>query len=82
MLAPEEMKTFSYSIKSEQLGAHRVPQTHLYANLCGQLYTESSDSENIITVYDNISYKEYKNETTTETMPPAEVKLHVNLVQS
>lgn len=81
VLVPEETKTFSYSIKSEQLGAHRVPQTHAYANICGQLYTESSDSENIITVYNNTSYKEYKNETTTETIPPAEVKLHVNLVQ-
>lgn len=81
VLTPEEQKTFSYSIKSDQLGAQRVPQAHAYANLCGQLYTESSDSEDIITVYDNISYKEYKNETTTETIPPAEVKLHVNLVQ-
>lgn len=81
VLAPEEKKTFSYYIKSEQLGAHRVPQIHAYANLCGQLYAESSDSEDIITVYDNISYKEYKNETTTETIPPTEVKLHVSLVQ-
>lgn len=80
LLAPQEMKTFSYSIESEQLGAHRVPQAHAYANLCGQLYTESSDSENIIMVYENISYKEYNNETNEETIPPAEVKLHVNLV--
>jgi hypothetical protein len=82
VLAPEEMKTFSYSIKSEQLGAHRVPQAHAYANLYGQLYTESSDSENIITVYENISYKEYNNETNEEIIPPAEVKLHVNLVSA
>lgn len=82
VLAPEEMKKFSYALKSEQPGAHRVPQTHAYANLCGQMYTESSDSENIITVYDNISYKEYNNETNAEKIPPAEVKLHVNLVQS
>lgn len=84
MLSPEEMKTFSYSIISEQLGAHRVPQTHAYANLCGQMYNESADSENIITVYENMSYKEYKNDTSIETIPPetippAEVKLHVNV---
>lgn len=65
-LAPEEKKTFSYSIRSKQLGAHRVPQAHAYSNLCGQLYTESSDSENIITIYENISYIPYKNETLTE----------------
>jgi len=81
MLSPEEMKTFSYSIKSEKIGAHRVPQTHAYANLCGQLYNECSDSENIITVYNNISYQEYKNEKVkTETIPPVETKLHVDLV--
>lgn len=80
VLAPEEMKTFSYSIKSEQLGANRVPQIHAYADLCGQLYKECSDSENIITVYDNISYKEYNKETKTETITPVEAKLHVNLV--
>jgi len=66
VLAPEEKKTFSYSIRSEQLGAHRVPQAHAYSDLCGQLYTESSDSENIITVYENISYSQYSNETLTE----------------
>ncbi len=66
ILAPEEKKTFSYSIKSEQLGAHRVPQAHAYSNLCGQPYTESSDSENIITIYENISYLPYKNETLNE----------------
>lgn len=80
VLAPEEMKTFSYSIKSEKTGAHRVPQTHAYANLCGQLYNEYSDSENIITVYDNISYKEYNQETQVEKIPPVETKLHVELV--
>jgi hypothetical protein len=66
VLAPEEKKTFSYSMKSEQLGAHRVPQVHAYSNLCGQLYTECSDSENIVTVYENISYLPYSNETLTE----------------
>lgn len=65
-LAPEEKKTFSYSISSGQLGAHRVPQAHAYSNLCGQFYTESSDSENIITIYENISYRQYSNETLTE----------------
>lgn len=84
ILSPEEMKTYSYSILSEQLGAHRVPQTHAYANLCGQMFNESSDSDNIITVYENMSYKEYKNDTSIETIPtekipPAEVKLHVNV---
>lgn len=66
VLAPEEKKTFSYSIRSGQLGAHRVPQAHAYSNLCGQPYTESSDSENIITIYENISYSPYSNETLTE----------------
>lgn len=66
VLAPDEKKTFSYSISSEQPGAHRVPQAHAYSNLCGQLYTASSDSENIITIYENISYSQYSNETLTE----------------
>jgi hypothetical protein len=66
VLAPDEKKTFSYSIRSEQPGAHRVPQAHAYSNLCGQLYPESSDSENIITVYENILYSQYSNETLTE----------------
>jgi hypothetical protein len=82
ILASEEIKTFSYTIKSEQLGAHRVPQTHAYADLCGQLYTESSDTENIITVYGNISYKDYNNETTAEVIPPAEIKLKVNVASA
>ncbi|OEU41570.1 hypothetical protein BGV40_14190 [Methanosarcina sp. Ant1] len=80
LLAPEEKKILSYSIKSEQLGAHRLPQAHAYVNLCGQLYTESSDSEDLITIYGNILYREYKNETMTEAIPPVKVKLHVNLV--
>jgi len=66
VLAPEEKKTFSYCIKSGQLGAHRVPQAHAYSNLCGQPYTKSSDSENIITIYKNISYSPYSNESLTE----------------
>ncbi|WP_048065208.1 hypothetical protein [Methanosarcina acetivorans] len=66
VLDPEEKKTFSYSISSEQLGAHRVPQAHAYSDLCGQLYTESSDSENIITLYNNISYTPYNNKTLTQ----------------
>jgi len=66
VLDPEEKKTFSYSVKSEILGAHRVPQVHAYSNLCGQPYTESSDSENIITIYENISYSPYSNKTLTE----------------
>jgi hypothetical protein len=65
-LGPEEKKTFSYYIKSEKPGAHRVPQAHTYSNLCGQLCTESSDSENIITIYEKISYLPYRNETLTE----------------
>ncbi|AKB29123.1 hypothetical protein MSSIT_2404 [Methanosarcina siciliae T4/M] len=66
VLDPEEQKTFSYSISSEQLGAHRVPQAHAYSDLCGQLYTESSDSENIITLYKNISYMPYNNKNLTQ----------------
>ena len=60
VLAPEERKTFSYYIRSEELGAHRAPQAHAYASLGGQSFVKSSDMENIITVYENISYKEYK----------------------
>lgn len=67
-LAPEEKKTFSYYIRSEQLGAHRVPQAHTYSDLCGKLYTEKSDSRNIITVYENISYVDYRNKTLTEVV--------------
>ncbi|WP_048143555.1 COG1361 family protein [Methanosarcina horonobensis] len=66
VLSPEEKKTFSYSILSEQPGAHRVPQAHAYSNLCGQPYTESSDSEDIITIYETISYSPYSNHTLTE----------------
>jgi hypothetical protein len=79
VLASEETKTIYYSIRSEQLGAHRVPQAHAYANLCGQQYTKSSDSDNIITVYGNILYKDYNNKTTAEVIPPAEVILKVNV---
>ncbi len=63
VLAPEEKKIISYYIKSEQTGAHRTPQVHAYSDLCGQSYVEISDSENIITVYENMSYKEYSNNT-------------------
>lgn len=79
VLGPEETRSFSYSIKSEQLGAHRVPQAHAYASLCGQQYTECSDSENLITVYGNILYKDYNNKTVAEVIPPAEVILKVNV---
>jgi len=68
VLAPEEKKTISYYIKSEQAGAHRTPQVHAYSDLCGQSYAEISDSENIVTVYENISYKEYSNNTKTEVV--------------
>ncbi|MDD3043599.1 MAG: hypothetical protein PHW56_11840, partial [Methanosarcinaceae archaeon] len=60
VLAPEERKTFSYYIRSEELGAHRAPQAHAYASLGGQSFVKSSDMENIITVYENVSYREYK----------------------
>jgi len=80
VLAPEEMRTFSYSVKSEKLGVHRVPQTHAYADLCGQLYSECSDSENTIKVCENISYKEYERKISVEKIPPVETKLHVDLV--
>ena len=53
---------------------------HAYANLCGQLYNECSDSEDIITVYDNISYKEYNHKTQVEEISPVKTKLSVNLV--
>lgn len=66
VLGPEEKKTFSYYIKSDHLGAHRVPQVHTYSDLCGQLYTGSSDSENVITIYENIPYLPYSNKTLTE----------------
>jgi hypothetical protein len=79
VLAPEEIKTFSYCINSEQPGAHRVPQAHAYSDLCGKLCTESSDSENIITVYENISYIEYHNKTLTEVILPSGADLSAYL---
>ncbi|MDI9394840.1 MAG: hypothetical protein QM426_05230 [Euryarchaeota archaeon] len=66
VLAPKEKKSFSYCIKSEQLGAHRVPKAHAYSNLCGQPYTKISDSKNIITIYKNISYIPYSKKALTE----------------
>lgn|GEM_PF-5147772 len=58
VLAPRERKVLSYQMIPEQVGAHRVPQVHATWNLWGEEYTNSSDSDNIIAVYQGVSFLE------------------------
>jgi len=58
VLAPRERKVLSYQMIPEQVGAHRVPQAHATWNLWGEEYTNSSDSDNIIAVYQCLSFLE------------------------
>ena len=58
VLAPHERKVFSYQMIPEQVGAHRVPKPHVTWNLWGVNYTNSSDSDNIIAVYQGVSFLE------------------------
>ena len=58
ILAPHERKVVSYQMIPEQVGAHRVPKPHVTWNLWGANYTNSSDSDNIIAVYQGVSFLE------------------------
>jgi hypothetical protein len=59
-LAPEERKSFTYSMKPGRLGGYRIPEAHAYIDFDGQFYATSSDMENdIIRVYRKITYMEY-----------------------
>jgi len=56
ILAPHERKVVSYQMIPEQVGAHRLPDAHVTWNLWGANYTNSSDSDNIIAVYQGVSF--------------------------
>ncbi|MBC2696901.1 MAG: hypothetical protein HF976_03925 [ANME-2 cluster archaeon] len=58
ILAPHERKVVSYQMIPEQVGAHRVPDAHVTWNLWGTNYTNSSDSDNVIAVYQGVSFLE------------------------
>ena len=58
ILASRERKVVSYQMIPEQVGAHRVPKPHVTWNLWGENTTNSSDSDNIIAVYQGVSFLE------------------------
>lgn len=58
ILAPHERKVVSYQMIPEQVGAHRVPDAHVTWNLWGVNYTNSSDWDNVIAVYQGVSFSE------------------------
>ena len=58
ILGPHERKVFSYQMVPEQVGAHRAPKPHVTWNLWGENITNSSDSNNIIAVYQGVSFLE------------------------
>ena len=58
VLSPHERKVVSYQMIPEQVGAHRVPKPHVTWNLWGVNYTNSSDSDNVIAVYQGVSFLE------------------------
>ena len=58
ILAPHERKVVSYEMVPEQVGAHWVPKPHITWNLWGENTTNSSDSDNIIAVYQGVSFLE------------------------
>jgi len=58
ILAPHERKVVSYQMIPEQVGAHRVPKPHVIWNLWGENTTNSSDSDNVIAVYQGVSFLE------------------------
>lgn len=58
ILAPHEKKVVSYQMIPEQVGAHRVPKPHVTWNLWGTNYTNSSDLDNVIAVYQGVSFLE------------------------
>jgi hypothetical protein len=58
ILAPHERKVVSYQMIPKQVGAHRVPKPHVTWNLWGENTTNSSDSDNVIAVYQGVSFLE------------------------
>jgi len=58
ILAPHGRKVVSYQMIPEQVGAHRVPDAHVTWNLWGVNYTNSSDWDNVIAVYQGVSFLE------------------------
>jgi hypothetical protein len=57
ILAPHERKVVSYQMIPEQVGAHRVPKPHVTWNLWGENYTNSSILDNVISVYQGVSFR-------------------------
>jgi len=58
VLGPHERKVVSYQMIPEQVGAHRVPKPHVTWNLWGVNSTNSPDSDNVIAVYQGVSFLE------------------------
>lgn len=58
ILGPHERKVVLYEMVPEQVGAHRAPKPHVTWNLWGENITNSSDSDNIIAVYQGVSFLE------------------------
>ena len=58
ILGSHERKVVSYQMIPEQVGAHRVPKPHVTWNLWGENTTNCSDSDNIISVYQGVSFLE------------------------
>ena len=58
ILAPHERKVVSYQMIPEQVGAHRMPDAHVTWNIWGVNYTNSSDLDNVIAVYQGVSFRE------------------------
>ena len=58
ILGPHERKVVSYQMIPKQVGAHRAPKPHVTWNLWGENITNSSDSDNIIAVYQGVSFLE------------------------
>jgi len=58
VLSPHERKVVSYQMIPEQVGAHRVPKPHATWNLWGVNYTNNSDTDNVIAVYQGVSFLE------------------------
>ena len=58
ILGPHERKVVSYEMVPEQVGAHRAPKPHVTWNLWGVNHTNSSDSDNVIAVYQGVSFLE------------------------
>jgi len=71
ILAPHEIKVVSYQMIPAQVGAHRVPKPHVTWNLWGENYTNSSNLDNVISVYQGVSFR--KQEFPEPTPTPDEV---------